>query len=226
MTLAVAFLGGLVSCLSPCVLPVLPIFTGYVGGSGGSAVLHGASVAQNRRLRAAGFLLGFAGVFVVLWVSLGLVGYALLSAIPGLRPAAGLVIVALGVATALGWELPLGGVRFGAGRSFGGAFLLGSGVAIGWTPCIGPTLGAILTMAAASDSVGAGAALLLAYAAGMAFAFVVVAVAASRVRPLSRFLGRHRQAFRAVTGALIVVVGLLVATNGFSRLAGLVPWVF
>lgn len=221
MTLAVAFLGGLLSCLSPCVLPVLPVFTAYVGG-GGTAVgaIHGG------RYRAAGFLLGFAGVFVALWVSLGLVGFAVLSAVPGLRPIAGAAIVALGLATALGWEMRVPATGLGSGASFGGSFLLGAGVAVGWTPCIGPTLGAILTMAAASGTVWAGALLLLAYAAGMAVPFLAVAFGLSRVRPLSRFLGGHQRAFKAATGGLIVLVGVLVATNAFSRLAGLIPWVF
>lgn len=221
MTLAVAFFGGLISCLSPCVLPVLPVFTAYVGGGGAAAV-----GATGSRRRAAGFLLGFAGVFVALWVSLGLVGFALLSTIPGLRPVAGLAIVALGVATMFGWQMRLPGGRFGAGRSFGGSFLLGAGVAVGWTPCIGPTLGAILTMAAASDSVWAGGTLLVAYAAGMAVPFLVFAFGVSRIRPLSRFLSWHHRAFGVATGALIAVVGVLVATNAFSRLAGLIPWVF
>lgn len=216
-----AFLGGLVSCLSPCVLPVLPVFTAYVGG-GGTAAMGAAA----GRLRGAGFLLGFAGVFVALWVSLGLVGFALLSAIPGLRPIAGVAIVALGAATMLGWQLRLPVGWLGPGGSFGGSFLLGAGVAVGWTPCIGPTLGAILTMAAASDTVWAGALLLVAYAAGMAVPFLAVVFGMSRLRPLTRFLSGHHRAFNVATGGLIAVVGVLVATNAFSRLAGLIPWTF
>lgn len=221
MTLAVAFLGGLISCLSPCILPVLPVFTAYVGG-GGTATMSPSAA----RLRAAGFLIGFAGVFVALWVSLGLIGFALLSTVPALRPVAGAAIVALGVATMLGWQLRLPAGWLGSGGSFGGSFLLGAGVAVGWTPCIGPTLGAILTMAAASDSVWAGAALLAAYAAGMAVPFLGVAFGISRLRPLTRLLSRHRRAFNVATGALIAIVGVLVATNAFTRLAGLIPWGF
>lgn len=227
MTLAIAFLGGLVSCLSPCVLPVLPVFVAYVGGPGAQSDLSGAVALVDRgRQRAIGFLLGFAGVFVALWVSLGLVGFALLSTVPILRPIAGLAIVALGVATILGWQPQLAGGRFGGSGSFGGSFLLGAGVAVGWTPCIGPTLGAILTMAAASDSVWSGGLLLVAYAAGMAVPFVLVALGLSRYRPLARALARHHRAFQVASGALIVGVGVLVATNAFSRLAGLVPWAF
>ena len=227
MTLAIAFLGGLVSCLSPCVLPILPVFVAYVGGAGTQSDLSGAVAVDARgRQRAIGFLFGFVGVFVALWVSLGLVGFALLSTVPVLRPIAGLAIVALGVATILGWQPRLSGGRFGGSGSFGGSFLLGAGVAVGWTPCIGPTLGAILTMAAASDSVWSGAVLLLAYAAGMAVPFLVVAFGLTRSRPLARTLARHHRSFEVASGALIVGVGVLVATNAFGRLAGLVPWAF
>lgn len=227
MTLAVAFLAGLVSCLSPCVLPVLPVFVAYVGGAGRASDISGAVTVDGRgRQRAIGFLLGFAGVFVALWVSLGLVGFALLSTVPALRPIAGLAIVALGAATILGWQPHIAGGRFGGSGSFGGSFLLGAGVAIGWTPCIGPTLGAILTMAAASGTVWSGAILLIAYAAGMAIPFLAVAFGLSRFRPLARTLARHHRAFQVASGTLIVGVGVLVATDAFSRLAGFVPWAF
>ena len=218
MTLAVAFLAGLISCLSPCVLPVIPVFATFVGGSGSAAGTRAG------RLRAAGFLLGFAGVFIVLWVSLGLVGFALFDAIPTLRLLAGLAIVLLGVAMILGGAPMLGFGSWRGAGSLGGSFLLGAGVAIGWTPCIGPTLGAIITLAAASRTVASGAALLVAYALGMAVPLAAIGLGLSRVRPLVQFVGVHHRAFQVVSGTLIVGVGILVATGAFGRLAGLVPW--
>ncbi|MDQ6795126.1 MAG: cytochrome c biogenesis CcdA family protein [Chloroflexota bacterium] len=220
MTLAVAFLGGLISCLSPCVLPVIPVFAAFVGGG------RAAPSMNIGRARAAGFLLGFAGVFVALWVSLGLFGFALFDAIPTLRPVAGAAIIGLGLATMIGWHPMLGFGRWQGAGSMGGSFLLGAGVAIGWTPCIGPTLGAIITLAAASQTVAAGAALLLAYALGMAVPLAVIGLGLSRVRPLGRFLGAHHRAFEVASGTLIAGVGVLVATGAFGRLAGLVPWGF
>lgn len=227
MTLAVAFLGGLISCLSPCVLPVLPVFVAHITrpATVGASLAAGLPAASTQA-RALGFLVGFAGVFVVLWVSLGLVGFALLQAVPDLRVPAGLAIAALGLATILGWQPRLAPGRFGGAGSFGGSFLLGAGVAIGWTPCIGPTLGAILTMAAASDTVWSGAALLVAYAFGMSLPFIAIGLGVSRFEPLSRALRRHGRAIQVASGSMIVVVGVLVATNAFARLAGLVPWSF
>ena len=222
MTLAFAFLGGLVSCLSPCVIPVIPVFVSTVAGGPGVAI----GLTSGARHRAAGFLLGFAGVFVALWVSLGLIGYALFDAVPAARQGAGLAIVGLGIATVAGWQPMVSVGRCGGAGSLGGSVLLGAGVAVGWTPCIGPTLGAILTLAAASTTVWAGAALLLAYALGMAVPIAAVALGLSRVRPAMRALTRHHRAFQVASGLLIVGVGVLVASNAFGRLAGLVPWPF
>ena len=224
MTLAVAFLGGLVSCLSPCVLPVIPVFVSTVAGGPAAGAI---GLSTGARHRAAGFLLGFAGVFVALWISLGLIGFALFDAVPAARQAAGIAIVGLGIATVAGWQPMISVARWGGGAgSLGGSFLLGAGVAVGWTPCIGPTLGAILTLAAASGTVWAGAALLLAYAVGMAVPIAAVALGLSRVGPLRRAFTNHHRAFQVASGLLIVGVGVLVASNAFGRLAGLVPWPF
>jgi len=227
MTLAIAFLGGVVSCLSPCVIPVIPVFMSNVAGGaapGATFAIPGFSAAG--RYRAAGFLLGFAGIFVALWVSLGLVGFALFDVVPAARQIAGLAIVALGIATIAGWQPMLSVGRWGGAGSFGGSFLLGAGVAVGWTPCIGPTLGAILTLAAASQTVWSGAALLIAYAIGMAVPILAIGLGLSRLRPVTRALTRHYRAFQVGSGLLIVGVGVLVASNSFGRLAGLVPWPF
>jgi len=226
MTIGLAFLGGLISCLSPCVLPVIPVFLAQLqGGAPASITADGTMVAGSRsRARAVGFLLGFAGVFVLLWVSLGLGGNVLIQAAPSLRPVAGGAIVALGIVTIAGWRPQLSLGRWGGAGSVGGSFVLGTSIAIGWTPCIGPTLGAILSLAAAASSVWIGAVLLVAYAAGMAVPLALVALGIGRARPLMAFVERHQGVVRVVSGGLIVSVGILVATNAFSRLAGLVRW--
>ncbi len=226
MTLAIAFFGGVLSCLSPCVLPVIPVFVSNLAGGAASARFGGALAMSAARYRASGFLLGFAGVFVALWVSLGLIGYAVFDTVPIARQVAGLAIIGLGLATIAGWQLRFGVGRWGGATSFGGSFLLGAGVAVGWTPCIGPTLGAILTLAAASATVWAGASLLIAYALGMAVPILAIALGLSRLRPLTRALAQHQRVFQVGSGLLIVAVGFLVMTNAFGRLAGLVPWPF
>lgn len=227
MTLAVAFFAGLVSCVSPCVLPVLPVYAGYVAGgagggwSSGTEAVHPALAAGSATWRAAGFLVGFLGVFVALWASIGVVGFALMSTVPLLRQVTGSLIVAMGVVMIAGRHpiLILPGRL--AGMRGGGPILLGAGVAVGWTPCIGPTLGAILALAASASTLTAGALLLVAYAAGLALPFLAVLVAMRRFRTVGAWLGNRRRLVDAATGTLVAAVGLLVFTGAFARLAGL-----
>lgn len=227
MTLAIAFLAGLVSCVSPCVLPVIPLFTGYVAGgagtgwSSGSAAMPLPSSAGSATWRAIGFLIGFLGVFVLLWASVGVVGFALMSAVPLLRQLTGALIVAMGLLMITGRH-PMLALPARLGRvGTGGPLLLGAGVAVGWTPCIGPTLGAILALAASAPSVGSGLLLLVAYAAGLAVPFLAVLVALRRFRRFAAWLAERRRAVDVVTGTMVAAVGVLVFTGAFARLAGL-----
>lgn len=225
MSLAVAFLAGLVSCVSPCVLPVIPVFAGYVGGGSTQWAIAGGApspgLAGGATWRAIGFLVGFLGVFVVLWASLGLVGYTLLQVVPVLRQVTGAFIVAMGLFMIAGRHPMLGLARWIHPARTGAPMLLGAGVAVGWTPCIGPTLGAILTMAASGPSATVGILLLVAYALGLAVPFLVVLLAYQRFGRLARWLAVHRRAVDVVTGGLVTVVGVLVFTGAFARLAGL-----
>ncbi|MBI3749472.1 MAG: cytochrome c biogenesis protein CcdA [Chloroflexi bacterium] len=225
MSLVVAFLAGLVSCISPCVLPVIPVFAGYVaGGSLQLAVVCGAPpprVAGGSTWRAIGFLVGFLGVFVLLWASLGLVGFSFLQAVPILRQVTGALVVAMGLLMIAGRHPMLGLARWIHPARTGAPVLLGAGVAVGWTPCIGPTLGAILTMAASGPSATVGTLLLVFYALGLAVPFMVVLLAYRRFGRLARWLGTYRRPVDIVTGGLVTAVGLLVFTGAFARLAGL-----
>ena len=227
MTLAIAFFAGLVSCLSPCVLPVVPVYAGYVAGgagagwSSGAAAIRSASNVGSATWRAIGFLLGFLGVFVLLWASIGVVGFSLMSTVPLLRQITGGLIVVMGLFMIAGRHLMLSiPGRLGTVGA-GGPILLGAGVAVGWTPCIGPTLGAILALAASAPTVGAGLLLLVAYAAGLAVPFVAVLLALRRFRRLAGWLGDRHRLVDVVTGTLVVAVGVLVFTGAFARLAGL-----
>lgn len=227
MTLAVAFLAGLVSCLSPCVLPVVPVFAGYVAGGSGTGWSSGLATAPptpavgSPTWRGIGFLLGFLGVFVALWASVGVVGFTLMSTVPLLRQVTGGLIVAMGLLMIAGRH-PMMTVPARLGTmGAGGPLLLGAGVAVGWTPCIGPTLGAILALASSAPTAGAGLLLLLAYAAGLAIPFIAVLVGLRRFRRLAGWLGERRRLIEVVTGTLVVGVGVLVFSGAFARLAGL-----
>ena len=141
MTLAVAFLAGLVSCVSPCVLPVVPVYAGYVAGgaggagagwSGSSLAVPAVPSASGATWRAIGFLLGFLGVFVLLWASIGVVGFALMSTVPLLRQATGAAIVVMGILMVAGRHPMLAiPARLGSVGGAGGPLVLGAVVAVG-----------------------------------------------------------------------------------------------
>jgi cytochrome c-type biogenesis protein len=232
VTLALAFAAGLLSFVSPCVLALVPVYLAFLGETAGEAVsmAGGAATAVRARgsilLEALLFVAGFSILFVLLGVSVGLAGKALFR-VPEVRQAAGVGIIAIGVVSTgiFGpvldrWRIGVPSDLLPATRGLR-ALTLGALVAIGWSPCIGPVLGAILAMGASSQEAGVAALLLLAYSAGLALPFLAAAVALPRLRPVLDLLRRHHRSVAAVSGIFIIAIGVLVLTNAFARLAGL-----
>ncbi len=243
----VAFLGGIVSFASPCCLPLVPAYVGYMVGT----TPDGAARRRTALVQALAFVLGFSAVFIGLWISIGLVGYVFRDYAGLLRQAGGAVLVFMGLhvaglidVAALYREVRLpigpfatgaaglgsaGAVRFGGAGipadrspSYARSALLGIVFAAGWTPCIGPILGGIIGLASVSASVAQGTVLLVAYAAGLAIPFVLVAVGATAVSARLGWLRDHHRLVSAATGAMLASVGFLMITNTFVRLSGLV----
>jgi cytochrome c-type biogenesis protein len=228
VSLAVAFAAGVLSFISPCVLALVPVYLGFLGnaaagtGSGGAATVSRAAILRQALL----FIGGFSVVFIVLGTSIGLVG-APLFRIPEARQVAGIAVVVVGVLTtgAFGpvmdrFSIGVDASSLPAARGIRAA-ALGGLVAVGWTPCIGPVLGAIFTMGASSGSAPVVALLLTAYSLGLAVPFLAAALAFPRMRPLVDALRRHHVAVRVVTGLLIVGIGVLIYLNAFAQLATL-----
>jgi len=236
LAIVIAFLGGIVSFASPCVLPLVPAYVGYMVGTDTEGVTARRRAALNQSLA---FVLGFSIVFIVLWASIGLVGYVLRDYIGILRQIGGAILIFMGLHVAgvidvgvLYREVHLpvgsmGGASMGFGQaapstpSYRRSALLGIVFAAGWTPCIGPILGGIIGLATVSASVAEGTVLLFAYAAGLAIPFILVAVGATAVSHRLGWLRDHHRAVSAVTGAMLVMVGFLMITNTFARLSGL-----
>jgi cytochrome c-type biogenesis protein len=239
-----AFLAGIVSFASPCCLPLVPAYVGYMVGT----TPDGETVARRRAalFQSLAFVVGFSTVFVLLWASVGLIGYLFRDYVGILRQVGGAILVFMGLnvagvinVSALYREVrlpvgPLGGATmggptmgFGQGvpgtPSYGRSALLGVVFAAGWTPCIGPILGGIIGLATVSASVAEGTILLVAYATGLAIPFILVAVGATAVSHRLGWLRDHYTVVRRVTGAMLVLVGFLMITNTFARLSGLVP---
>jgi cytochrome c-type biogenesis protein len=218
--IAVAALAGLVSFFSPCVLPLVPAYLSYVTGMSG-AELESPQGGQRGRviLGVLLFVLGFAAFFTSLGAFFGYVGYDLRYA-GWIDPVAGILVIIfglafLGVVPGLDRTLRLRAVpRIG----LAGAPLLGLVFAVGWLPCVGPTLSAVLTLSVDSATAGRGAVLTLAYGLGLGIPFLVVAVAYQRALGAFGWVRRHGQVVTRVGGAMLVGLGILLLTGGWDWL--------
>lgn len=224
-----AVLAGVLSFLSPCVLPLVIPYLGFLGGVTLQAAPGGpvAKVPDRSRvlLTALFFVLGFATVFTLLGATASALSQLLAEHLDKLALVAGGVLVLFGLHVA--GVLRIGVLdyekRFHRAEkpiSLLGAYVVGLAFAFGWTPCVGPVLAGILAIAAASDSVTEGALLLFAYALGIGIPFLLAAVLAT---PFLRFVGRFRRHYRTVellAGGLLIVTGLLVLTGSFQEIGG------
>ncbi|MBA3587607.1 MAG: cytochrome c biogenesis protein CcdA [Chloroflexi bacterium] len=233
VTLGLAFAAGLISFVSPCVLALLPVYLAFLGDASVADGHRGTAVAVTRTAilpQALLFIGGFTAVFVVLGTSIGLVGGPLFR-IPELRQVAGIAVIVLGILTTGVFGPVLDRFRAGVDASalpaarFARSLALGAFVAVGWTPCIGPVLGAIFTMGASSGSAPAVFILLIAYSAGLALPFLAAALALPRLLPLLDWLRRHHRWVQVVSGTFIVVIGVMIFLNAFARLANLFTFV-
>ncbi len=231
-----AMLAGVVSFASPCCLPLVPAYVGYIVGAAPEGTPNQRLVALRQSLA---FVAGFTLVFIALWASVGLVGYVLRDQAWLLRQVGGAVLVFMGLhvagvinIAALWREVrlpvnPLGGTaEFGAPAappSYARSTMLGVFFAAGWTPCVGPILGGIIGLASVSATVVEGTFLLVAYSVGLAIPFVLVALGATSVSHRLGWLRTHNRTVSQVTGAMLVVIGVLMITNAFTRLSQVIP---
>jgi cytochrome c-type biogenesis protein len=216
-----ALAAGLVSFLSPCVLPLVP---GYLSAVSGVKPNEMEAASVWRVLGPALlFVASFSAIFIVLGLGATKLGATLNDHRQTLERVSAVVIVALGLfflATPffarLGREWRVEALMARAGR--GGPVIAGAAFAIAWTPCVGPTLGAILTAASLSDSTAHGAYLLAWYSAGLAIPFLLTAVAFNRMTTVFAVVKRHYTAIVATGGAILVVMGVLIWTGELTQM--------
>jgi len=220
----IAAAAGLLSFLSPCVLPIVPPYLAYMSGV---TMNEAAGTVKARRtvlLTALFFVLGLSTVFLFLGFTASAFGAFFLQNQQLFAQIAGVVVIVFGLHFLNVFRIPIldREARLDAGDKGGsalGAYVLGLAFAFGWTPCIGPQLGAILSLAAQEASVARGTVLLGVYAAGLGIPFLLVAVFLQRSMKMMGWLKRHMGVIEKTMGALLLVVGVMLLTGAFSDLS-------
>jgi len=227
VSLTIAFAAGLLSCLSPCALPMVPTYLGYLSGATVSPAPATSRPGPPRLFvfyHALGFVAGFSLVFIAIGASVGLVGWVLRDNLDLLGKIAGSLMILFGLHLSgilqIPWLHRERRIAYKPPSTVGYArsFLVGSAYAVGWTPCIGPTLGVILSLAATSGKVLEGSALLGTYSLGMAVPFLAMGLAFNSIHGFYRRLGPYLGVISLISGLLLIVVGILVYTGSLPAI--------
>lgn len=244
VSILVAFVAGLLSVASPCVLPLIPAYIGYltgaslegpgarqvnvrqtvaVGSAGGGGSMGVAGAPQESMpspfVHSLAFVSGFSLVFIAFGVSLGILGFVLKDQQDLILKIAGGLLIVLGLHLSGVITIPFmeqeRRLDVGAGQRVGYArsFFVGSAFSAGWSPCIGPTLGAILALAISSGTVLQAGVLLLVYSVGLSIPFLAMGLAYNSVKPVYNKAKKYMGIVNYVSGALLIVVGILIFTD-------------
>ena len=225
ITFLTALGAGLLSFLSPCILPLVPV---YLANIAGASVLT-PNLADRRPvlLHTISFIVGFSLVFIALGASLGSLGAAVPQQV--LEKVAGALLITFGIFLVAAMKIPWLNYekRLDFGRAKGTGYLrsllIGVVFSLGWIPCVGPILGGILTLAASSQTVWQGVYLLLAYCVGLGLPFIAVGLALGAASRYIRWLSRHAFVTSIVAAVLLIGVGILMLTGYMEYLSGLMP---
>ena len=230
VTLLAAFAAGFLSFISPCVLPLIPGYLSFVSGisldemRGRAESAPSTAVRRRTLVTSLAFVLGFSLVFITLGASATAIGQVVMSRLSFLGRIGGAVIILFGLHTMgvlrIGWLYQEKRVQTTKKpASLLGAMLVGVAFAFSWTPCIGPILAAILLVAAAQDTVRQGIILLAIYSAGLAIPFIATSLAIDHFFSAFAKIRRHYKAIEMTSGALLVVIGVLIFTGRLTIIA-------
>jgi len=221
--LLIAFSAGLLSFLSPCVLPLVPVYLASLYGP----EIFEPTAKRNRIpvfLHSLSFVIGFSMVFISLGVSAGLAGFALSAHLVVIREIAGSLLIAFGLFMLIAQKVPWLNYekRLSPSRSMATgylrSFLTGAIFSLAWTPCVGPILGGILTLAATLETAWHGAYLLAIYSLGLGLPFLIIGAAFDSVAPLLKRINRYSGLIYIISGVLLIAVGILILTNRLALL--------
>ena len=246
VSLLIAFAAGLLSVASPCVLPLVPAYLGYLtgtalegssggqtvatvgaGGAGGSVAVASAPPRDNAPspfLHSVAFVSGFSVIFILFGISLGLVGFFLRDNLDLILRVAGVMLIVMGLHLAGVITIPWleQDRRLDVGRTakvgYARSFAVGTAFSAGWSPCIGPTLGAIFALSVSSGSVLEAGVLFGVYSLGLSIPFLALGLAYSSVKPLYMRAKRYMGVVNYISGAMLIVIGILIFTDSLINL--------
>ncbi|RTL51132.1 MAG: cytochrome c biogenesis protein CcdA [Bradyrhizobiaceae bacterium] len=225
VTFPAAFVAGFVSFLSPCVLPLVPAYLVYLTGATIEHVANEEGISASRRavmMSALFFVLGFSTVFVALGASASLIGSFIRAWSAQLSIVAGIIIIIMGLhflgLTRIGFLMREGRLPIPKPVGLWGAYVMGLAFAFGWTPCIGPILAAILSVAASQATVTKGATLLAVYSAGLGVPFLLAAFLIERSSSVLARIRPHLVTIERAMGVLMILVGIGFLTGTVSTL--------
>lgn len=223
ITFLIAFGAGVLSFLSPCVLPLVPVYLASLAGP----ELLAPGLAKNRFpvfLHALSFVIGFTVIFAGLGAIAGVTGFTVGSHLPTLRKIAGGLLIIFGLFMLLSQKFPQLNYEkrlapsLSTTTGYVRSFLTGGVFTIAWTPCVGPILGGILSLALTSETTWQGSYLLLVYSLGLGLPFLIIGAAFNSVAPLLRRINRYSFIIYIVSGVLLLAVGILILTNNLAWL--------
>ena len=217
MEYIISFLEGIITFISPCLLPMLPIYISYFAGGG---------IRSTRKTvtTALGFVLGFTAVFVAMGALAGTVGSFLTRHQTAVNIISGLIVIFFGLNFLGVFKLNIfrGGVNFdGRELGFFSAAVFGIVFSVGWTPCVGAFLGSALVMASQQGTALKGMGMLLCYSAGLGVPFLLSAVLIDQLKSAFDFIKRNYRIVNLVSGGLLIVIGILMATGVLGRVIGM-----
>lgn len=220
----IALLGGALSFLSPCVLPIVPPYLAYMSGITVGELSGESGTRRRPILPALFFVLGLSTVFLLMGATASALGQFFLTYQHQFAAFAGVIVMVFGLHFLHILRLPFLNyeARIDAGDRGGsafGAYVLGLAFAFGWTPCLGPVLAAVLSLAVGEASAVKGAFLLVLYALGLGLPFILVAVFFPSLKGLMAFMKRHMDRIERIMGLLLWTIGLMMLTGGFSLFA-------
>lgn len=236
VSLLAAFTAGIISFISPCVLPLIPGYLSFISGVSVEEMKSGDKKSEALKkvsLNTLLFVLGFSFVFIAMGASATFVGEFLLSKLSLLNKVAGAIIILLGLHIMGVFKIPFLNYekRFHTrSKPLGplGAFVVGLAFAFGWTPCIGPILGGILALAANQDTMGKGMVLLSSYSLGLGIPFFITAVSFNTFLGVFGWVKRHFRTIEIISGLFLIIIGFLIFIGSFSYIAGFLnqwfPW--